>query len=86
MQTDLALRKAFTFQLRSSVSHQDGSETAAPSVIFADADYEIGDGKCGLHEDDKQANEPAIIYVRADVYMAALAQIEALIKEGQDDG
>ena len=81
MQTDPALRKAFSCRLRSSVVHQDGSETGAPALIFADADYEIGDGKCCLHEDDKQANEPAIIYVRADVYMAALAQIEALTKE-----
>lgn len=80
METDPKLRKAFTFRLRKHVAHQDGSETAAPSVIFADADYEIGDGRCGLHEDDKCANEPAIIYVRADAYMAAVAQIEALMK------
>ena len=81
MATDIKLRKAFSFRLRKNVEHQDGSQTAAPSVIFADACYEVGDGKTGLHEDDKCANEPAIIYVRADAYMAALAQIDALTRE-----
>lgn len=81
METDHKLRKAFTFRLRKHVSHQDGSGTAAPSLVFADADFEAGDGRMCLHEDDKQANEPAIIYVRADAYMAALAQIDSLTKE-----
>ena len=82
MPTDPALRKAFTYALHAGVEHQDGSESGAPAAIFADADYEVGDGKCGLHESDRNANEPAIIYVRADAYMAVCAQIEALTKEG----
>jgi len=75
---DPRIRKAFGYRLRASVSHQDGADSLAPSLIFADADYDIGDGRIGLHEDDKQANEPAIIYVRADAYLDACAQVEAL--------
>ena len=78
---DPRLRKAFTYALRAHVRHQDGSDSGAPVIIFADADYEVGDGKVGLHEDDKCANEPAIVYVRADAYLALVEQINALIEE-----
>jgi len=75
---DPRIRKAFSYRLRANVTHQDGSGSAAPSLIFADADYEVDDGAAGLHEDDKSANEPAIIYVRADAYLRACDQVEAL--------
>lgn len=69
---DPRLLKAFEYMLRAGVRHQSGADSAAPTVIFADADYEVGDGKTGLHEDDKYANEPAIVYVRSDAYLSAL--------------
>lgn len=75
---DPRLRKALTYSLRKHVRHQDGANSEAPSVIFADADYEVGDGKCGLHEDAKSANEPAIVYVRADAYLAVISERDAL--------
>lgn len=56
---------------RESPACQDGSKTNAPYCVFADADYESGDGSCGLHETPKSANEPAIVYVRADWYLKA---------------
>jgi hypothetical protein len=46
--------------------------------VWADADYEVGDGTCGLHETQKPANEPAIPYVRFDALTAALDEIERL--------
>lgn len=52
---------------------QDGAGTNAPIYIYADADYEEGDGSTGLHETVKQANEPAIQYVRADALAAESA-------------
>lgn len=73
-----SVRAAFGYRLRKHVLYQSGADTEAPSLIFADADYEVGDGKCGLHEDGKSANEPAIVFVRADSYLSAIARIEAL--------
>jgi hypothetical protein len=72
------VRKAFGYQLYSHVAYQDGDGTNAPALIYADADYECGDGKCGLHSSGKSANEPAIVYVRADGYIRALDEIERL--------
>lgn len=46
---------------------QNGARSAAPLYVYADADYEEGDGSCGLHETVKRANEPAIQYRRADL-------------------
>ena len=63
---------------REGYTYQDGSDSGAPAVIYADADYEIGDGKCGLHETVKSANEPAIVYVRADTVLAQQSAIDTL--------
>lgn len=46
---------------------QNGAESKAPLYVYADADYEEGDGSYGLHETVKRANEPAIQYRRADL-------------------
>ena len=62
---DARLRKIFGYLLRDHVAYQDGRHSDAPSVVFADGDYEVGDGTCGLHADGKRCNEPAIIYARA---------------------
>lgn len=67
--------------LRTHVAIQSGVGTRAPVYIAADADYESGDGNCGLHEDEKYANEPAIIYVRADLFMDMRAERNALRAE-----
>lgn len=77
-QDDPRIRAAFTYALRAHVRHQSGEDTPSPAIIFADADYEVGDGSMGLHEDDKRANEPAIVYVRADAYLAVVDQCKAL--------
>lgn len=76
MSDDPKVRAAFGHRLRAHVNYQDGRGSEAPSIVFADCDYEVGDGKCGLHEDGKSANEPAIVYARADALMDALASIE----------
>ena len=73
-----ALADIYGYMLRPGVDYQSGDGTNAPAIIFADADYEVGDGKCGLHEDSKSANEPAIIYVRSDAIESAYAQIAAI--------
>jgi hypothetical protein len=78
MDDDVKLRALCGYALRDHVAYQDGSNSGAPSMVFADADYEIGDGKCGLHEDGKQANEPCIVYVRADALLHAQGEIERL--------
>lgn len=54
---------------------------SAPERIYADADYDIGDGNCGLHEIRKRACEPAIEYVRADIHQTELAAAHARIAE-----
>ena len=74
---DPKLREVLGYALRSHVAYQDGRGREAPSLVFADADYERDDGTCGLHVDGKQANEPAIVYVRADALMDALDRAEA---------
>lgn len=66
------------YQLRTGYDVQTGVDTNAPSVVWADADYEVGDGTCGLHETQKPANEPAIPYVRFDALTAALDENERL--------
>ena len=73
---DARLRKIFGYLLRDHVAYQDGRNSEAPSVVFADGDYEVGDGTCGLHQDGKQCNEPAIVYVRADALVDALSRAE----------
>ena len=70
------LREIFGYLLRDHVAYQDGRNSEAPSVVFADGDYEVGDGTCGLHQDGKQCNEPAIVYVRADALVDALSRAE----------
>ena len=77
---DTELREALPGHFRTHVIHQSGAGTKAPETIFADADYEFGDGACGLHEDDKRANEPAIVYVRADLFMAERAHAAAALR------
>ena len=73
---DARLRKIFGYLLRDHVAYQDGRNSEAPSVVFADGDYEVGDGTCGLHPDGKRCNEPAIIYARADALVDALSRAE----------
>ena len=68
------LRETFGYLLRDHVAYQDGRHSDAPSVVFADGDYEVGDGTCGLHPDGKRCNEPAIIYARADALVDALSR------------
>jgi len=75
---DPALRKMFGHMLRDHVAYQDGRHSEAPTLVFADADYEVGDGSCALHEDGKRANEPAIVYARADALMHLDAENRAL--------
>jgi len=74
---DPKLRALFQYQLRTHVRHQDGRDSLAPTLVFADADYEVCDGVCGLHADAKSANEPAIVFARADALVDAVARIEA---------
>lgn len=74
------LRKMYAYSLRAHVRYQDGRHSEAPALIFADADFEVGDGNMCLHEDGKRCNEPAIVYVRADALLDckdALASLEA---------
>lgn len=71
------VRSAFGHLLRQGYTYQDGAESEAPALIFTDCDYEVGDGKCGLWEDGKNANEPAIVYARADAYLAVKDDAEA---------
>jgi len=74
---DPKLRALFQYELRDHVRHQDGRDSLAPTLVFADADYEVGDGTCGLHADAKSANEPAIVFVRADALVDAADRIES---------
>lgn len=78
--SDAECRKMFGDELRDHVQYQDGRDSQGPTLLFADADYEIGDGKCGLHTDGKYASEPAIVYVRADALSALRAENEGLRK------
>lgn len=75
-----AIEDIYKYASRTSVAYQSGDGTNAPAMIFADADYEAGDGNLGLHENSKSANGPTIIYVRADALELAYAQIAALHK------
>ena len=72
---DPKVRALFGYALRSHVNYQDGRHSEAPALVFADYDYEVGDGACGLHADGKSANEPAIVYVRADALIDAHARL-----------
>ena len=72
-----AVRQILSYALRTGYSVQSGEGTSAPSVVWADADFEVGDGTCGLHADQKPANEPAIPYVRIDALIAIRAQLVA---------
>ena len=78
---DENLREIFGYLLRDHVAYQDGRNSEAPSLLFADGDYEVGDGTCGLHPDGKQCNEPVIIYARADALVDALARVTKLEEE-----
>ena len=71
------LRKLLSYGLPPHVTVQTGSDTKAPSAVFADADYEVGDGVCGIHASGKQASEPCIPYLRADAVLHAIAHTEA---------
>ena len=73
---DPKVRALFGYALRSHVNYQDGRHSEAPALVFADYDYEVGDGVCGLHADGKSANEPTIVYVRADALIDALERAE----------
>lgn len=74
---DPKLRALLGYALRDHVNYQDGRHSEAPTLLFADYDYEVGDGTCGVSEDGKRCNEPAIVYTRADALMDALARAEA---------
>lgn len=75
---DPKVRALCRYALRPHVRYQDGRYSLAPTLVFADADYEVGDGICGLHSDGKQANEPAIVYTRMDALIDANDRIEEL--------
>jgi len=68
------LREILSYGLPSHVEIQTGEGTSSPNAVFADADFEVGDGICGLHASGKQANEPCIPYIRADALIYALAE------------
>ena len=72
------IRALLKYALPDHVGVQTGHDTSAPAVVFADADYEVGDGVCGLHASGKQATEPCIPYVRIDALVDALAERDAL--------
>lgn len=72
------IEQLFGYQVRTGHTIQSGAGTKAPTLIWADADYEVGDGLCGLHPDQKQANEPSIPYARIDAVFALLAENERL--------
>lgn len=76
--TDERLTKLIGRDLPAGVAIQDGSLSDAPAVIFADADYEVGDGACGIHERAKYASEPCIPYLRADAILDALSELGRL--------
>ena len=73
---DPKLRKLLGYALRDHVAYQDGRDSEAPALLFADYDYEVGDGTCGVSEDGKRCNEPAIVYARADALMDAIDRAE----------
>ena len=73
---DPKLRALLGYALRDHVRYQDGRHSEAPALLFADYDFEVGDGTCGVAEDGKRCNEPAIVYVRADSLMDAIARAE----------
>ena len=75
-----AVERLLGYALHTGYEVQSGEGTKAPAVVFADADYEVGDGKIGLHENQKPANEPAIPYVRIDA-LVALAAENAKLRE-----
>ena len=77
LEDDQKLREILGPLLRKHVAYQDGRSSKAPSLVFADADYEMGDGPFALHLDGKYADEPAIVYVRADALVQAVARAEA---------
>jgi len=68
------LREILSYGLPSHVEIQTGEGTSSPNAVFADADFEVGDGVCGLHASGRQANEPCIPYIRADALVHALAE------------
>lgn len=78
---DPKVRALCGYALRAHVRYQDGRYSLAPALVFADADYELGDGTCGLHSDGKQANEPAIVYTRVDALIDANDRIKELEAE-----
>jgi len=80
------LREILSYGLPSHVEIQTGEGTSSPNAVFADADFKVGDGVCGLHASGRQANEPCIPYIRADALVHALAErdrYKALIEKEQ---
>ncbi|GHE88602.1 hypothetical protein GCM10016455_05920 [Aliiroseovarius zhejiangensis] len=73
-----ALTQMFGYQVRTGYEIQSGADTCAPTLIWADSDYEVGDGLCGLHPDQKGANEPSIPYVRFDTVLQLTAENDRL--------
>lgn len=76
-----SVERLLGYQLRTGYDIQSGDCTESPAVVFADADYEVGDGSCGLYGDQKTANEPAIPYVRIDSLLSIAAERDALKAE-----
>lgn len=77
------LRERLDYIVPAHVEVQSGADTNTPSALFVDADYDLGDGTCGLHASAKNANEPAIVYVRSDALMAAERRADALAAENK---
>lgn len=82
---DPKVRALFGYALRPHVTYQDGRHSEAPALVFADYDYEVGDGVCGLHADGKSANEPAIVYVRADALIDAHDRLATARNDALDE-
>ena len=76
--TDDLMKRLLGYEAYSHIKYQSGEGTKAPRFVYVDADYEVGDGNCGLHSSAKQTNEPAIPYARVDALLAQAARIERL--------
>lgn len=72
------VKRLLGYEAYSHIKYQSGEGTQAPRFVYVDADYEVGDGNCGLHSCAKQTNEPAIPYARVDALLAQAARIERL--------
>lgn len=81
MEDEEILRKLKELDIPEHVNIQSGYGTDTPLTVYVDADYKIGDGNCGLHTSAKNTNEPAIVYVRSDMMLKYVNELEESKKE-----